>query len=115
MALQPQQLLSNFAYRFNELPAARKMGLAATLAAAIALIVGLFLWSSTPDYRVLFSNLSDKDAGSVTATLQQLNVPYKTEGGGTLLVPAGQVYDLRFKLAAQGLPKGGGIGFELME
>lgn len=115
MALQPQQLLSNFAYRFNELPAARKMGLAATLAAAIALIVGLFLWSSTPDYRVLFSNLSDKDAGSVTATLQQLNVPYKTEGGGTLLVPAGQVYDLRFKLAAQGLPKGGGIGFELMD
>jgi flagellar M-ring protein FliF len=49
------------------------------------------------------------------ATLQQLNVPYKTEGGGTLLVPAGQVYDLRFKLAAQGLPKGGGIGFELMD
>ncbi len=115
MALQPQQLLSNFAHRFNELPAARKMGLAATLAASIALIVGLFLWSSAPDYRVLFSNLSDRDAGSVTATLQQLNGPYKTEGAGTLLVPAGQVYDLRFKLAAQGLPKGGGVGFELMD
>ena len=115
MALQPQQLLSNFAYRFNELPATRKMGLAATLAATIAVVVGLFLWSSTPDYRVLFSNLSEKDAGSVIATLQQMNVPYKTEGGGTLLVPGDQVYDLRFKLAAQGLPKGGGIGFELMD
>jgi flagellar M-ring protein FliF len=44
-----------------------------------------------------------------------INVPYKTEAGGTLLVPAGQVYDLRFKLAAQGLPKGGGVGFELMD
>ncbi len=115
MALQPQQLFSNFAHRFNELPASRKMGLAAALAASIALIVGLFLWSSTPDYRVLFSNLSEKDAGSVTATLQQLNVPYKTEAGGTLLVPGDQVYDLRFKLAAQGLPKGGGVGFELMD
>lgn len=115
MALQPQQLLSNFAYRFNELPAARKMGLAATLAASIALVVGLFLWSSSPDYRVLFSNLSEKDAGSVTAALQQSNVPYKTEASGTLLVPADQVYDLRFKLAAQGLPKGGGVGFELMD
>ncbi len=115
MALQPQQLLSNFAHRFNELPATRKMGLAATLAATIAVVVGLFLWSSAPDYRVLFSNLSEKDAGSVTATLQQLKVAYKTEAGGTLLVPADQVYDLRFKLAAQGLPKGGGVGFELMD
>lgn len=115
MALQPQQLLSNFAYRFNELPATRKMGLAATVAASIALVVALFMWSSEPDYRVLFSNLSEKDAGSVTATLQQTNVPYKTEASGTVLVPADQVYDLRFKLAAQGLPKGGGVGFELMD
>ena len=115
MASQPQQLLSNFAHRFNELPASRKMGLAATLAAVIAVVVGLVLWSSAPDYRVLFSNLSEKDAGAVTASLQQMNIPYKTEAGGTLLVPSDQVYDLRFKLAAQGLPKGGGVGFELMD
>jgi flagellar M-ring protein FliF len=115
MAAQPQQLLSNFAFRFNELPASRKMGLAAALAASIALIVGLLLWSSTPEYKVLFSNLSEKDAGTITTSLQQMNAPYKTEAGGTLLVPADQVYDLRFKLAAQGLPKGGAVGFELMD
>lgn len=115
MALQPQQLLSNFAYRFTELPASRKMGLAVVLAASIAVVVGLFLWSTAPDYRVLFSNLSEKDAGSVAATLQQLNVPHKTGAGGTILVPSDQVYDLRFKLAAQGLPKGGGVGFEMMD
>jgi len=115
MAAQPQQLLSNFAFRFNELPATRKMGLAAALAASIALIVGLLLWSSAPEYKVLFSNLSEKDAGTITTTLQQMNAPYKTEAGGTLLVPADQVYDLRFKLAAQGLPKGGAVGFELMD
>jgi flagellar M-ring protein FliF len=115
MAAQPQQLLSNFALRFNELPAPRKMGLAAALAASIALIVGLAMWSSAPEYKVLFSNLSEKDAGTITTTLQQMNAPYKTEAGGTLLVPAEQVYDLRFKLAAQGLPKGGAVGFELMD
>jgi flagellar M-ring protein FliF len=115
MAAQPQQLLSNFAFRFNELPASRKMGLAAALAASIALIVGLLLWSGTPEYKVLFSNLSEKDAGTITTSLQQMNAPYKTEAGGTLLVPADQVYDLRFKLAAQGLPKGGAVGFELMD
>jgi len=115
MALQPQQLFSNFSHRFNALPASRKMGLAVVLAASIAVVVGLFLWSTAPDYRVLFSNLSEKDAGSVTAALQQLNAPHKTDAGGTILVPSDQVYDLRFKLAAQGLPKGGGVGFEMMD
>ncbi len=115
MALPAQNLLTNFSLRFNQLPASRKMGLAAAVAAAVALVVGLFLWSSSPDYRVLFSNLSEKDAGAVTAALQQMNIPYQTEAGGTLLVPSSQVYDLRFKLAAQGLPKGGSVGFELMD
>ena len=115
MAAQSQQLLSNFAIRFQELPATRKMGLAAVVAASVALIVVLFLWSSTPEYRVLFSNLADKDAGAVTAALQQMNVQHRTEAGGTILVPADQVYDLRFKLAGQGLPQGGAVGFELMD
>jgi len=115
MAAQPQQLFTNFALRFNELPAPRKMALGAALAAAIALIVGLFLWSGAPEYKVLFSNLSERDAGSITAALQQMNAPYKTEAGGTLLVQSDQVYDLRFKLAAQNLPKGGAVGFELMD
>jgi flagellar M-ring protein FliF len=115
MALPAENLLQNFTLRFSQLSPSRKMGLAAAVAASIALVMGLFLWSSSPEYRVLFSNLSERDAGAVTTTLQQMNVPYKTEAGGTLLVPADQVYDLRFKLAAQGLPKGGAVGFELMD
>jgi flagellar M-ring protein FliF len=115
MATPAGSLLHNISLRFSQLPPSRKMGLAATVAATIAVVMGLFLWSSSPDYRVLFSNLSERDAGAVTASLQQMNIPYKTEAGGTLLVPGDQVYDLRFKLAAQGLPKGGAVGFELMD
>jgi len=115
MAAQSQQLLTNFTTRLQGLPATRKMVLAAAVAASVALIVVLFLWSSTPEYRVLFSNLADKDAGAVTAALQQMNVPHRTEAGGTILVPANQVYDMRFKLAGQGLPQGGAVGFELMD
>jgi flagellar M-ring protein FliF len=45
-----------------------------------------------------------------------MNVPYKfAEGGTAILVPANQVYEARLKLASQGLPKGGNVGFELME
>lgn len=115
MALQLPASLTTLAHSLNALPAAKKATLAAVVAASIALIVGLALWSGAPDYKVLFSGLSERDAGTVSTTLQQMNVPYKTEANGTLLVPADQVYDLRFKLAAQGMPKGGAVGFELMD
>jgi flagellar M-ring protein FliF len=78
--------------------------------------VGVWLWGQQPDYRVLFSNFNDKDGGAIVASLQQLNIPYKySEGGNAILVPANQVHDARLKLASQGLPKGGNVGFELME
>lgn len=115
MAIPNQQISSNPLQRFNALPNSRKIGLLVALAATIALIVGAVLWGRTPDYRVLFSGLSERDAGSVIATLQTMNVPYKTEAGGAILVPSDQVYDTRFKLASQGLPKGGSVGFELMD
>lgn len=115
MVQQLQQYLNTVFLRFTELPPGRKLGLAVSLAASIALIVGLLLWSRAPEYRVLFSNLSERDGGEVIAALQQMNVPYRTEGGGAILVPSDQVYDLRFRLAGQGLPRGGSVGFELMD
>ena len=85
-------------------------------ALAVAVIVALVLWSRAPDYRVLYSNLSDRDGGAIIAALQQANVPYKfADAGGAILVPAAQVHETRLKLAAMGLPKGGSVGFELMD
>jgi flagellar M-ring protein FliF len=84
--------------------------------AAVAAIAALWLWSRAPDYGVLYSNLSDRDGGAIIASLQQMNIPYKfTEGGGALLVAANKVPEARLRLAAQGLPKGGTVGFELMD
>ncbi|MEN3277792.1 MAG: flagellar M-ring protein FliF [Massilia sp.] len=86
------------------------------VAAVLAVVLALWLWNSGPEYRVLYANYSDKDGGAITAALDQMGVPYKfSEGGSAILVPAEQVPDLRLKLASQGLPKGGNVGFELME
>lgn len=102
--------------RFIQTPGGRKIAIMAGTAASIAIIAGMWLWAQKPDYRVLFSNFSDRDGGAIVASLQQMNVPYKfAEGGGAILVPADQVHDARLKLASQGLPKGGNVGFELME
>jgi flagellar M-ring protein FliF len=97
-------------------PGGRKFLLMLGIAAVVAIMAGVWMWSQQPDYRVLFSNFSDRDGGAIVASLQQMNVPYKfAEGGTAILVPANQVYEARLKLASQGLPKGGNVGFELME
>jgi len=85
--------------------------------AILAMVVaGLVMWSRQPDYRVLFSNLSDRDGGAIVTALQQGNIPYKlSDGGGAILVPAEQVHETRLRLASQGLPKNGSVGFELMD
>lgn len=83
---------------------------------ALAVIAALWMWSRQPDYSVLYSNLSERDGGAIIASLQQMNVPYKfAEGGGALLVEKSKVPEARLRLAAQGLPKGGTVGFELMD
>lgn len=101
---------------FNLLNPKQKFSVAVGVAALLALLVSVWMWGQTPDYRVLYSNISDRDGGAIIASLQQLNIPYKfTEGGGALMVPSNLVYETRLKLATQGLPKGGTVGFELME
>lgn len=90
------------------------------LGLGLALLVGgvlaAVIFSRQPDYRVLFSNLSDKDGGAIVAQLSTMNVPYKyAEGGGAIMIPADRVHDVRLRLATQGLPKGSVTGFELME
>ena len=116
MAIAPRQGLSALFQGFNQLPNTQKLGIMLGLAAVIALVSGIWIWSQAPDYRVLYSNLSDRDGGTIIASLQTMNVPYKmAEGGGAILVPANQVYDVRLRLASQGLPRGGTVGFELME
>ncbi|MDP5240787.1 flagellar basal-body MS-ring/collar protein FliF [Uliginosibacterium sp. 31-16] len=101
---------------FNRLSPRQKMAGAAALALAIALLVGVWLWSQQPQYSVLFSNVEEKDGGAIVTALQQQNVPYQIENGGaTIMVPSTRANELRLTLAAQGLPRGGSVGFELLE
>ena len=94
----------------------QKIVLMVGLAAVAALVIGAFLWTRQPSYKVLFSNLSERDGGAIITALEQLNVPYKfPDGGGAILVPGEKVHEVRLRLASQGLPKGGSVGFELME
>ncbi len=97
-------------------PAAR----GALALAGIALVAALIWVAQAPsedkEQRILFSNVTGADGAAIVAALEQMNVPYKfTEGGTAITVPKSLVYETRLKLAGQGLPKSGTVGFEILE
>ncbi|MBE6441785.1 MAG: flagellar M-ring protein FliF [Desulfovibrio desulfuricans] len=81
-----------------------------------AAVIGLSIWASRPEYRVLYSNLSPEDAGVVIKALQTDKVLYQlADGGKTIMVPKEFVYDQRIKIAGEGGLVGQGIGFEIFD
>jgi flagellar M-ring protein FliF len=94
----------------------KRIVIGGAIAGVVAIVAALWLWTSAPEYKVLFSNYTDKDGGAITASLDQMGVKYKfSESGSAILVPADRIHDLRLKLAQQGLPRAGNVGFELLE
>ncbi len=71
---------------WNRLRANPKIPLLVAASAAIAIVVAMVLWAKSPDYRVLYSNLSDRDGGAIVTQLTQMNIPYRfADNGGALL------------------------------
>ena len=103
--------------RVTALPMLQKLIIGAAAVMVLAIVITLAMSGrSKDDFRVLFSNVNERDGAAIIAALQQLNVAYKfTEGGGAILVPGPVVHEMRLKLAGQGLPKAGTVGFELLE
>ncbi|MCA0244471.1 MAG: flagellar M-ring protein FliF [Proteobacteria bacterium] len=115
----------------NAIAAAQGQGLGARLATVptrilvggalgvvmlVALLVVMAFSLNKSDHKVLFANLGEKDGAAVIAKLDQMGVDYKfAEGGGTILVPAARVYELRMKLSAAGVNKGSISGYELLD
>jgi flagellar M-ring protein FliF len=106
--------LNNLTEQVKIMPLQKKIALLGVAALIIAAIFMLTTWIQKVDYQLLFANLSQEDGGAIIQKLNELRVPYRTEGGG-IMVPADRVYELRLQLASQGLPQGGGVGFELFD
>ncbi|MDP4078104.1 flagellar basal-body MS-ring/collar protein FliF [Acidovorax sp. A1169] len=114
--LAPPAARPNWLQRLSGLDRAQRMRLGVGVALLVAVAIAAIVLGRQPDYRVLFSNLNDKDGGAIVAQLTTMNVPYKyAEGGGAILIPSDKVHDVRLRLATQGLPRGSVTGFELME
>jgi flagellar M-ring protein FliF len=108
--------LDRVRHALEQLSNQQKILLMVAVAAVIAILVATSTWLKQADYRVLFSNISERDGGAIIAVLDQMNVQYKfNESGSAILIPGDRVHEVRLRLATQGLPKGGNVGFELLE
>ncbi len=94
---------------------ARLMYVGTTLALLVAAIVTLvFIFS--PTYETLYVGLDAAEAGQVAEKLKEYKVGYRLENGGTTIaVPRSDIYDVRLKLASEGLPRSGSVGYEIFD
>ncbi|GGK52385.1 flagellar M-ring protein [Salinarimonas ramus] len=91
----------------------------AVMGAVTLALVGFFAFvimrMSQPDMGVLYSDLSMADAGAVVRDLEARGVAYETRGDGVILAPRADLARLRMELAADGLPAGTGVGYEIFD
>ncbi len=106
---------SGYLDSFNKLSTTKKAVLGAGVAAIVLATLGMFYVANQPTYKILYSNVTEKDGGDITAALDAQQIPYQVKGNGTILIPEDKVNTTRLKLASEGLPRGGSVGFELLE
>jgi len=110
------EFISKLSAGFSSLNRARKISLLVAAVVTLASVALLVYWTGQVEYRVLFSNLTSTDAGSIVSKLQEKKVPYHlSSAGDTISVPMDQVAELRLEMATAGLPQGGGVGFEIFD
>ena len=97
---------------FNNLALWRQLGLMIGLAASIAAGFGVVLWAQEPNYRPLYTDISNIDGVAVSDVLQQAQIPFKFDTNkGMLLVAEEKIHEARLKMAASGyVPSQGGAG-----
>ena len=111
-----KELLKQLAGIWNELGLNQKVTVMAAGFAVVAALVAVLVWGGRTDYSLLYGNLDTAEAGRVTQALDASSVKYKiSQGGGSIYVPSSQVHQMRMQLATQGIPKGEGIGYELLD
>src|SRR5437879_5444413 len=92
------------------------MAMVAVTAALIAFFAFVIMRVTTPQMTTLFTDLSVEDSSSIIKDLERQAIPFELRNdGAVIMVPKDKVTRLRMKLAEGGLPKGGGVGYEIFD
>ncbi len=111
-----RQILSQLNATFSNLTLGKKLSL---LTLIIGFAVGLFFlmtWSGKSEFQPLYAQLDAEDASAILSRLREQKIEYRiASNGSTVLIPQEQIYEVRMQLASEGLPRGGGVGFEIFD
>ena len=98
------------------LSVARQIGLMLGIALSVAVGIAVVLWSQEESYDLLYANMAEQDSTEIIDTLNKLGIDFKVETkSGAVMVPTGNVRELKLKLAAQGLPRTQSSGYEILD
>ncbi len=98
------------------IPAVRQLLLLVGVAASVAVGFAVVLWSQSPVFTQLYSDLDTADAAQVAEALRGAGIEYKLDtGSGIVLVAESRLHDARLELATQGLPQGGSAGMDMLQ
>ncbi len=112
----PKEMFDQIVSNIKQFGLAQKIIAAVVLVVVFGALLTLSFGGAKIHYKVLFSGLTQEDASEVVAKLGEQRTPYKlSEDGTAILVPANRVHETRLAMAGQGLPRGGGVGFEIFD
>jgi len=101
---------------WNNLGKRRRWTMLGVVVVLLGFFGGVILFAGRTSYVPLFSGLDLDDQAAIVAMLKERAVDYRLEPtASAILVPESQVHELRLALASDGLPKGGGVGFEIFD
>jgi flagellar M-ring protein FliF len=110
------QVVQQLAAIWKQLGLNQRISIVMATLVTVAGLAGLAVWSSHADYALLYGKLDETESAKVVAALEESKVPYKVnQSGGSILVPADRVYQLRMQMASKGIPQGQGVGFEIFD
>jgi len=111
-----KQLFSRLLVFWANLKLWQRASLVAAVFGVSFLLIFAVFWAKRTSFEPLFSKLEIDDQAAIVAYLRDNNIQYQIDpSANAILVPKNQVYDARLSLAQEGLPKGGGRGFELFD
>jgi flagellar M-ring protein FliF len=101
---------------WNGLDSGARLQMAAMTIAFIVALVVTFTFILKPTYETLYVGLDPAEAGQVVEKLKEDKIPYKLDSGGTTIsIPRKDIYDVRLKMASEGIPRSGTVGYEIFD
>jgi len=109
-----RQIFSQLKTTFFNLNRGKQITLITLFLGSLAGFIFLMSWSGKSEFQPLFAQLDPEEAGIILARLKEQKIEYRLASNGTtILIPQEHIDEIRMQMASEGLPRSGGIGFEI--